>query len=299
MQQSCRVLASTGLVLLLALAASGAPVELLGTLQNRKGDPVSGTITVIENGPPLVLSHYQVDETGKFRIRGDAARGLVLHARAPDHASEEKLVSPGTSGTFALHFVLPIGQSVEGRVVDANGKGVPGASVRVRYHEPSKPVRSVASDAEEITDGAGRFKFHNVGADVLFVVDVHASNYIAATSPQFKIDEGESLPLEDIVLGRSGATVVASLLDKDDDPMRGVEVTLVADPAGLSAEAHGSWLHHRSFRQQKSTSSLGNVRFSGVPPGRIIVRAKAPSGAIEERTSVVEKQDLRLLLRAP
>ena len=50
---------------------------------------------------------------------------------------------------------------------------------------------------------------------------------------------------------------MASLLDKDDDPMRGVEVTLVADLAGLSAEAHGSWLHHRSFRQQKSTSSLG------------------------------------------
>lgn len=297
MQQSCRALASTGLALLLAPAAMGAPVELTGTLRNGNGESISGTVTVIEKGPPLAVSHHPVDEAGAFRIQADAIRGLVVHARAPDHASGEELVPPGTSGSVALHFLLPMGQAVEGRVVDAHGNGVPGVALRVRYREPDKPTRTVAFDTEEITDGDGRFKFRNVGTGVPFVVDAHAPSHVATTSRQFTIREGANRPLEDIVLRHFGATVVASLLDGDNTPVRGAVVTLIADPAGRSPEAHGSWLHHRSFRQRKTTSSLGNVRFSGVPAGRIIIRTKGRLSEVEERTSVIEGQELRLELR--
>ncbi len=104
--------------------------------------------------------------------------------------------------------------------------------------------------------------------------------------------------MEDIVLGEPGASVVVNLVDKDDSPFSGVAVTLLADPAGISAEAKGSWLHHKSFRQRAVTSSLGNVRFSGVPPGRIIVRAKTPAESLEQRAIAVTNQELRLTLRA-
>ena len=297
MQQSCRAIASTGLVLLLALAATAAPVELTGTLRNGHGGSISGTVTVVEKGPPLAVSHHPVDETGAFRIQADAIRGLVVHARAPNHASDEELVPPGTSGSVALNFLLPVGQGVEGRVVDAQGNGVPGVALRIRYHEPDKPVRAVAFDTEEISDGDGRFKFRTVGTGVPFVVDAHAPSHVAATSQQFTVREGANRPLEDIVLRDFGATVVTSLLDGGNAPVRGAVVSLIADPAGRSPEAHGSWLHHRSFRQQKTTSSLGNVRFSGVPPGRIIIRAKGRLSEVEERTSVIEGQELRLVLR--
>lgn len=297
MQQSSRALASTALALLSALAATGAPVELTGTLRNRNGESISGTVTVVEKGPPLAVSHHPADETGAFRIQADAARGLVVHARAPDHASAEELVPPGTSGSVALHFLLPVGQAVEGRVVDAHGNGVPGAALRIRYHEPDKPIRAVAFDTEEITDGDGRFKFRNVGTGVPFVIDAHAPSHVAATSQQFTVRAGANRPLEDIVLRDFGAVVVTSLLGGDNAPVRGAVVTLIADPAGRSPEAHGSWLHHRSFRQRKTTSSLGNVRFSGVPPGRIIIRTKGGLREVEERTSVSEGQELRVVLR--
>ncbi|MXY67480.1 MAG: carboxypeptidase regulatory-like domain-containing protein [Acidobacteriia bacterium] len=291
-------MATTGLAVLLALQASGAPVELVGTLRNRNGESISGTITVIEKGPPLVVSHSPVGKTGAFRIHADTAKGLVVHARAPDHASAEELVASGTSGSVALAFLLPVGQAVEGRVVDVGGNGVPGASLRVRYHEPGRPIRTVALDSEEITAGDGRFKFRNVGAGVPFVIDVHVRSHVAVTSQQFTVNLGAGQPLEEIVLRNSGATVVASLRGADDEPSGGVAVTLIADPAGRAPEEHGSWLHYRSFGQRTTTSPLGTVRFTGVPPGRIIVRAKGRLGEVEERASVIEGQQLRLDLRA-
>ena len=197
-----------------------------------------------------------------------------------------------------LAFPLPVGQAVEGRVVDAGGSGVPGASLRVRYHEPGRPIRTVAFDAEEITDGDDRFKFRNVGAGVPFVIDVYVRSHVAVTSQQFTVNQGANQPLEEIVLRNSGAAVVASLCGADDEPAGGVAVALIADPAGRAPEQHGSWLHHRSYRQRGTTSPLATVRFTGVPPGRIIVRAKGRLGEVEERASVIEGEELRLDLRA-
>ena len=45
------------------------------------------------------------------------------------------------------------------------------------------------------------------------------------------------------------------------------------------------------------TSRLGNVRFRGVPPGRIIVRVKASGGATEQRAVVSSGQEIQITLR--
>ena len=91
--------------------------------------------------------------------------------------------------------------------------------------------------------------------------------------------------------------MVVKLLNKAGDPVSDASVTLLADPAGLPAEARGSWLHYRAFRQRGVTSALGNARFIGVPPGRIIVRAKTSSGAVQQRGVAVSNQELRTTLR--
>ena len=68
-----------------------------------------------------------------------------------------------------------------------------------------------------------------------------------------------------------------------------------------SPDARGSWLHHRAFRQQRVTSRLGNVRFTGVPPGRIIARIKAADGTThtEQRALVASNQELQITLSVP
>ena len=105
--------------------------------------------------------------------------------------------------------------------------------------------------------------------------------------------------MNDIVLGQPGATVVVGLIDKAGNPVPNAGVMLLADPAGLSAESRGSWLHHRAFRQRAVTSALGNARFTGVPPGRIIVRVKTASDAGEQRGTAVSNQELRVDLVLP
>lgn len=105
--------------------------------------------------------------------------------------------------------------------------------------------------------------------------------------------------MEDIVLGEPGATVVVGLVDRAGNRVPDAGVLLLADPAGLPAESRGSWLHHRAFRQRAVTSTLGNTRFTGVPPGRIIVRVKTDSYAVEHRGTAVSNQELRVSLVLP
>ena len=144
------------------------------------------------------------------------------------------MIPADSTGVVPVHFVLPLGH-VKVRVVDALGRGVPGADLRVRYDEPNKPIRRVSFDREEVTDGDGRLLLKNVGIQVPFVVDVLAPNYPPASSKRTKLAAGDT-QMDDIVMGEPGATVVVELLDKSDSPVVGVAVILLADPAGLVPE---------------------------------------------------------------
>ena len=285
-------------LLSLAVCAPAAALEINGALQDVNGDPLSGTITVIQETPHLRFTHHEVDETGRFQFTADAAGALLLHAAAPHHPTAERLIPAGTGGSVTVDFVLPSGQNVKARVVDAWGDGVPGAALRVRYHEPEKPLRRVAFETDDLTDGDGYLLLQNVGIEVPFVVDVLAPHHPPTSSKRTRLAAGET-EMEDIVLGERGATVVAGLVDKAGNPVSGAGVMLLADPAGLAAEARGSWLHHRAFRQRGVTSALGNVRFTGVPPGRIIVRVKTAGGVVEHRGTAVSDQELQVSLVLP
>ena len=286
-----------GSVVLLGLAvcAPAAALEITGTLEDVNGEPLAGTITVVQETPHLSFTHHEVDKTGEFKFTANAAGGLVLYAAAPGHPTGERLIPAGRSGVLTVDFELPLGQNVQVRVVDAEGRGVPGAALRVRYHEPGKPLRRVGFETEELTDGDGYLLLQNVGIDVPFVVDVLAPRYPPVSSERTRLAAGDA-KIEDIALGKPGATVVVGLVDKAGNPVAGAGVMLLADPAGLPAEARGSWLHHRAFRQRAVTSSLGNVRFTGVPPGHIIVRVKTADAALEHRGTAVSDEELQVSL---
>lgn len=280
----------------LLCSAAASPVEIVGTLRSTNGTALSGQIAVFQEVPQLTVTHHQTDATGSFSISTNSQGGLVIHATARGHASAERVISSGASGTVTLNIVLPRAQDIEGRVIDNSGNGVPGAAVRVRYHEPGKPVRRVGFDRGERTDGDGRFLIQDVGIQVPFVVDVLAADYSPASSKRTKLGAGET-KVDDIVLGERGAVVVVHVLDKADTAASDVRVMLLADPAGVGADARGSWLHHRAFRQRGFTSRMGNVRFTGVPPGRIIARIKTADGTTEQRAVVSSGQELQVTLR--
>ncbi len=297
--QNTKMLAFIGGAVFLGLAASAAvaQAEIVGTLRNMDGVPLSGTITVIQETPQLAFSHHEVDKTGQFKIAIDSEGGLTLHASALQHSTAERVIPAGTTGVVTVDFVLPLGRDVQVRVTDAQGQGVQGAALRVRYYEPGKPLRRVGFDTGELTDGDDRLLLRDVGIQVPFVVDVLAPNYPPASSKRTTLTAKDT-QLEDIVLGQPGATVVVTFVDKAEDPIPDASIMLLADPAGLPAEARGSWLHSKAFRQRAATSALGNARFTGVPPGRVIVRVKTADEAIEQRGFAVSNQELRVTLRS-
>ena len=292
------VFMGSAVFLSLTLSAVAAPVEIVGTLQNVDGVSLSGIITVIQETPHVTFTHHEVDKSGLFKIAIDSEGELVLHASARNHPPAEHVIAAGTTGVVTVNFVLALGQDVEVKVVDALGQAVPGAELRVRYHEPHKPIRRLSDEPGELTDGDGLLLLRDVGIQVPFFVDVLAPNYPPASSKLTKLEVGD-VQMEDIVLGEPGTTVVAKLLDKAGDPVPDVSVTLLADPAGLPEESRGSWLHSRGFRQRAVTSDLGNVRFTGVPPGRVIVRVKTLTDSTEQRAVAVSDQELQVSLVLP
>ncbi len=253
---------------------------------------------MIQEIPHLRFTTHEVDKDGVFKFTTDSEGPIVLHAVAIDHPSSEHVIDAGTTGTVTIDFMLPIAQDVKVSVVDAAGNAVEGAELRVRYHEPEKPMRRVSFESAERTDEDGQIPLPDVGIQVPFIVDVLAPNYPPISSKLTKLEFGET-QMEDIMLGDPGAIIVVELLDKAGNAVPDTWVTLLADPAGLPEQARGSWLHSRAFRQRLTTSSQGEARFTGVPPGRVIVRVKTETGSVQRRGIGSSNEELRINLTVP
>ena len=191
--------------------AVSEPVRIVGTLRDANGFSLSGKITVVQEKPHLEFTTHDVDKSGTFKFTSDSEGPVVLHAVAEDHPPVEHVIEAGTIGTVTVDFSLPLGQDVQVKVVDSEDNPVGGAELRVRYHEPEKPMRRVSFERSERTDEDGRFLLQDVGILVPFVVDVVAPNYVPTSSKLTKLAAG-STQMDDIVLGTPGATVAVTLL---------------------------------------------------------------------------------------
>lgn len=193
--------------------------------------------------------------------------------------------SPGAS-SVTMNFRLSPGQDVSGRVVDLRGNGVAGATVRAHYDTSGKPTPRVTFEPDSRTDANGEFLVRNVGIQVPFYIDVLAPGHAPTQSKRFTRVAGAT-KLEDIVLTKTEAVVVVTVRDKIGAAVRGATVTLFADPANYPQKARGSWLLPRGFRQSARTSPMGNARFSGVHPGRVLVKTETTEGTAGTIATVV------------
>ena len=277
---------------------TAAPIVLVGRLGDVDGKAIQGTITVYATAGGLTSSHHRTSAKGGFRIDADSSNGLVVHAQSPGHQPGEVLIPATATGVVTVTIALPHGQTIQGQVVDAPGDGIAGATVLARYHEPGKPIRRVLLDDGSATDDEGNFVLNNVGVGVPSYVDVLAPGYPPAHSEQLKLEAGTT-KIERIVLGEKGATVVVEVTNKSGDPLEGVEVVLIADPATFAQSAHGSWLFPMGFRKRLETSGSGTARFTGVPPGKVAVRAKTDYSSLQGAATAASNQEVSITLVAP
>ena len=105
--------------------------------------------------------------------------------------------------------------------------------------------------------------------------------------------------IESVVIGSIGATVVVHVTDEGGASVNDVGVALVANPSGYKTDEYGSLLHGNAYTQTKQSSSFGNARFNGVPPGEIRIHAwtRNREGRIEEYVNEGEVRRLTIMLR--
>lgn len=113
----------------LLVAATAAPVEIVGTLQNVNGSSPPGKIAGIQEEPCWIFATYDAKEGGLFRFTGDSMGSLGLHGRSMDHPPTERVIAAGTT----VSVTVPLGQDVQVRIVEAEGKAVAGSRLRIHH----------------------------------------------------------------------------------------------------------------------------------------------------------------------
>ncbi|MFY0528679.1 carboxypeptidase regulatory-like domain-containing protein [Archangium gephyra] len=250
-------------------------VELLGRVEGPDGQPVAGArVRVLTGrGGESVLfptsDHYTSDARGEFRFHGP--EGAVVEARHPAHASARAEVTPST--VLARRLVLklgkragpeaaPLGESLEGRVVDAGGTAVPGALVSVVSAASAWPKRyGDELGYERVTDDEGRFT----------VEGLEPGSY-DVTARLMGLSPGE---LRDVAAGRKdlvltlapGARLVGTVRDAaTGKPMPSFTLAVFTKRGPLQREV---------FTQLSFIDAQGRYELAGVPAGSYVVQAAA------------------------
>jgi hypothetical protein len=142
-----------------------APATLLGTVRTPDGKPAAGAVVVVEPQRPADTGHYALsnailvperwarcDASGRFAVRGlqPGLWDLLVHGGGHPRLLHVGVEVPRGAEPEPLDLRLPAAVSLEGRVVDASGAPVAGASVAfMRLHPvPSSLLEAVTTDAQ-------------------------------------------------------------------------------------------------------------------------------------------------------
>ena len=202
---------------------------------------------------------------------GDLAPGRwQLVGEAPGYAGGRSEVVQLSMGETREGLVVKLERGVEvnGKVVDASGKGVGGVGVHL---EPSDlaahplaalMMRQVRRDRISATsDAGGRYRFPNVLAGSYHVETAEGALAPSKTAV-FAVGAAGPVEAPDLLASR-GATMTGRVLRKSDrapDPEATVRVAPYATAADASAFTAGS-------QREAATDAAGRFVLDGLPPG--------------------------------
>jgi RNA polymerase sigma-70 factor (ECF subfamily) len=193
-------------------------------------DPIAGAVVTIVSPSRLTGSERReakTDAAGRFAFESVEAGSTQIHVGAPGFISENKgaihrALDIPESGTIRTDFAFTRGATVEGRVLDDDGRGVPGAYV--------------VADVQVTTDADGAFRCEGVvprtGAPVLVMADGYSR-----TDSTVDVRPGTT---SNVVLRiRRSPVVRGRLVARDGRPIENARVQVVAGrtrgPARFSA----------------------------------------------------------------
>ncbi len=276
-----------------------------GTLRHPLGAPAAGRVAVVSVRNPLGFTKRQVPaERGRFVARGLRPGKYAAVAQAPGFGLSVPTEIEVRAGQVSdLDLVLGSESFLAGRIVDPDGKGVPGAQAvayaqsRLSDSDPTwtlNPFRATA-------DSEGRFR---LGALRPGEWDVRAEK------PGMRFREPANLIVgvpagagaEDVVLVlEPGRFLAGRVVDPDGAGLPGAKVTAEGDHLSQGARIAVRVGRYGLRVQQSGTSDEnGTFRLTGLPEFPSEVEATlAGHGTVRLQEVPVDTEGLEIVLPGP
>ena len=304
-----RLILVTGITIYIAMRMSGwlsnesepqsarvGSATVSGVVVDDSGAPLAGAQVFITNEANQLPWTASTDATGKFRIEklpagqyqlGAAKEGYLsaYFADAPPPWGVTKVMVAAQSNLAALEVRLPRSASVEGTLVDADGRPLAGHDVRIRaVGRLTGSVIVSGSVGTARTDANGRYRLEQLDAGEYTLVARFTSPKPAGAQPDniqsvfyfpaaaklsdartFKLACGERRTGVDIRASRQPFTrIEGHVIHAGAAPPLRLDVLLFDADATLP------------FGEDRTTDTdaSGRFAFDGVPPGRFVVVAQ-------------------------
>lgn len=233
----------------------------------------------------LITNQVATEADGSYQLDyvpepvGAALGPFVIQADVPGQGqafAEASIL--GNGQTLQMDVLLEGKGSVEGFVVDAQGRPVPGARVQATQEQRSygftRGTNTGAQQLEGITDAQGHYRLDGLQTGVFSLRALSGLFGVAASGAISR--DGERVRKDLILSGRLGS-LKARILDASGQPLLG-EALQVGFPAGLLRTAG---TEEYVFPIQISPGADGWAHLEGIPAGDLRVRsAGIPTGRV-------------------
>lgn len=240
-----------------------AGLAIRGRVRDRDGTALPGVLVRAEpaRGGEGATSDGETDGEGAFLLSGlpAGAYGVVAEAAGFAHAR-----ASATAGGPPVEIVMDAGGTISGRVVDAEGRPVEGATVHGEAAETGSATDRSFVWGTTGEEGGGRFTIRDA-APSTYVLRVRASGMGEASLTGVKVVAGRTTDVGTVTLARSG-TVTGMVVDADGQGVPGATVLVVRDATVRYSD---------DPKGQTDTSGAFEVR--GVRPGRVDVTVSHPA----------------------
>jgi protocatechuate 3,4-dioxygenase beta subunit len=254
--------------------------SISGTIVHEDGRPVAGVdVYAVSPGRGGYHDsddpHARTDAEGRFAL-GGLARETYEVALAGDHREMLLLLDAARvpAGASGIRLVAGRGGTLTGRVVDQDGRPVPGAEV-----DADPATQGIARNDE--TDDDGRFSIDGLFPEVAYELEVEIEGYVRRSVSGVRAG-GDPVEIRIV----RGLEVTGRVLGPDGEPMREASLTLWPEDGR---------------RVETETDGEGAFRARGLPPGRYHVHVLT-SGPDDEILSfdggVVEAGATDVVIRA-
>lgn len=226
--------------------------------------PWSGRVVDAETREPLANAFVWSDDDPARYVRTDA-KGVYAIALAPSRAAAAGHLASAAGPTFALQPT----SAISGTVVDAEGKAVAGAELRIRDATADRNRPWPEGLPSRTTSGAnGAFRIAALPQRAYTVEASHAGFAPSAVTVKDKRSGVE------IVLA-AGQSAFGKVTDESENPIAGAEVRLTA------ASDAPRFVRNEAEEEARVTftDGEGNFRFEHLPRGTVDLEAKAESFA--------------------